>query len=164
MCFRKFWDPKMFKNRPPDRLWGNFLYLTTSKNHARLTGTLRIVRPKSTRKFSRVGGRGETYWIHCRASLLKLRSAWNDNISAHPRPRRCCSAAQRATMTRKWTLYACQCNACSQVLSHCWYSCSDQRRCLGNFSISYWIPTKHFCTKDADGGLVNPIENKNIHQ
>ena len=44
MCFRKFWDPKMFKNPPPDRLWGYFLYQTASKNHARLTGRLRIVR------------------------------------------------------------------------------------------------------------------------
>ena len=44
MCFRKFWDPKMFKNRPPDRLWAYFLYQTVSKNHARLTGGLRITR------------------------------------------------------------------------------------------------------------------------
>ena len=34
----------MFKNRPPDRLWAYFLYETASKNHARLTGDLRIVR------------------------------------------------------------------------------------------------------------------------
>ena len=34
----------MFKNQPPDRLWEEFLYLTASKNHARLTGSLRIVR------------------------------------------------------------------------------------------------------------------------
>ena len=44
MCFRKLWDPKMFKNQPPDRLWGYFLYQTASKNNARLTGRLRIVR------------------------------------------------------------------------------------------------------------------------
>ena len=34
----------MFKNQPPDRLWEYFLYQTASKNHARLTGSLRIVR------------------------------------------------------------------------------------------------------------------------
>ena len=44
MCFRKFWNPKMFKNQPPDRLWGKFLYQSVSKNHARLTGSLKITR------------------------------------------------------------------------------------------------------------------------
>ena len=44
MCFRKFREPKMFKNRSPDRLWGCFLNQTASKNHARLVGDLRIVR------------------------------------------------------------------------------------------------------------------------
>ena len=28
---RKFWDPKIFKNRPPDHVSGWFLYQTDSK-------------------------------------------------------------------------------------------------------------------------------------
>ena len=68
MCFRKFLHPKMskidlqidfgdiFYTKPHQKITPDSLVLSE------LSENLKI-KPKSTRKFSRVGGRGEAYWI-----------------------------------------------------------------------------------------------------